>query len=124
MGAAITSIGLIARVTTLPLDNGKYPDDGSPNPKKPAVGITKFDLVQQLLDIMNNSKLAVKVSTKLSVLECCQAQHGCDTFAMMPLIFKRNILDSRESGQISRAHVRWGEIRAHENCDARLVRHC
>ncbi|XP_019760174.1 proteasome adapter and scaffold protein ECM29 [Dendroctonus ponderosae] len=64
VGAAITSIGLIARVTSLPLDNGKYPDDGSPNPKKPAVAITKFELVQQLLDIMNNSKLAVKIREK------------------------------------------------------------
>jgi len=62
MGGATTSIGLMGRVVPLPLDDGKALDDGSPNAKKPATGITKLELVETLLSIMNNSKLSVKVS--------------------------------------------------------------
>lgn len=61
-GAAATSIGLIGRLISLPLDKGKATGDGSPNAKKPAVGTTKLQLVETLLDIMNNAKLSAKVS--------------------------------------------------------------
>lgn len=62
IGAAATSIGLIGRLVSLPLDKGKTTGDGSPNAKKPAVGTTQLQLVETLLDIMNNAKLSAKVS--------------------------------------------------------------
>lgn len=68
MGGATTSIGLIARVVPLPLDDGKLLDDGSPNAKKPATGVTKLELVETILGIMNNSKLSVKVSCYSNVV--------------------------------------------------------
>ncbi|KAL1514253.1 hypothetical protein ABEB36_003540 [Hypothenemus hampei] len=64
VGGAIYSIGLIARVTNLPLENGNTLDDGSPNAKKPAIGINKFELVETLLEFMNNAKLSVKIREK------------------------------------------------------------
>ncbi|CAH1134863.1 unnamed protein product [Ceutorhynchus assimilis] len=65
IGAAATSIGLIGRVISLPLEEGvSIADDSSPNAKKKATGITKNHLVEVLLEIMNNVKLSAKVREK------------------------------------------------------------
>lgn len=62
MGAACTSLGLIGKSTSLPLENGNTSNNGSPDAKRPAINkITKFDVLTQLLEIMKNSKLASKV---------------------------------------------------------------
>ncbi|KAK9746868.1 Proteasome stabiliser [Popillia japonica] len=61
MGAACTSLGLIGKSTSLPLENGNT-SNGSPDAKRPAIGkITKFDVLTQLLEIMKNGKLPSKV---------------------------------------------------------------
>ncbi|XP_060528524.1 proteasome adapter and scaffold protein ECM29 [Cylas formicarius] len=62
VGAACTTLGLVARVAGLPLDDGKPVKVGSPDAKKPAIdGVTKIDIVERLLDVMNNNKLSAKV---------------------------------------------------------------
>lgn len=64
-GAACTSIGLLGRTSALPLENGKPLNNGSPDPKRPAVEtVTKMDIVKQLLDVMNNTKAAAKLREK------------------------------------------------------------
>lgn len=64
IGAACVSIGLIGKSAPLPLDNGKV-DNGSPDAKRPASSnISKIDLVRQLLDVMNNSKLNSRIREK------------------------------------------------------------
>ncbi|CAG9861828.1 unnamed protein product [Phyllotreta striolata] len=65
VSAACTSIGLLGRVGLLPLEDGKPLKNGSPDPKRMAVDtITKMDVVNCLLDIMNNAKLSPKVREK------------------------------------------------------------
>lgn len=64
LGAACVAVGLFGKSAALPLDNGKSVGD-SPDAKRPANGkITKLDLVNQLLDVMNNSKLTSKLREK------------------------------------------------------------
>ncbi|KAF7270517.1 hypothetical protein GWI33_016522 [Rhynchophorus ferrugineus] len=65
-GAACTSLGSIGRIQGLPLDNGKStPSTDSPDAKRPAISsITKLQLVEKLLDIMNNVKLSAKAREK------------------------------------------------------------
>ncbi|KAJ8933932.1 hypothetical protein NQ314_013688 [Rhamnusium bicolor] len=65
VGAASSGIGLIGRVCSLPLEDGKPLKNGSPDAKRPAnESITKIDIVNLLLDIMNNIKWAPKVREK------------------------------------------------------------
>ncbi|KAG5880535.1 hypothetical protein JTB14_026768 [Gonioctena quinquepunctata] len=65
MGASCTTIGLLGRVHSLPLEVGKPNKNGSPDAKRIATdSVTKMDIVNQLLDIMNNSKLTAKVREK------------------------------------------------------------
>uniref|UniRef100_A0A6P7FNW0 Proteasome-associated protein ECM29 homolog n=1 Tax=Diabrotica virgifera virgifera TaxID=50390 RepID=A0A6P7FNW0_DIAVI len=65
VSAACTSIGLIGRVCDLPLEDGKPKENGSPDAKKMAIdAVTKMDIVNELLDVMNNTKLSPKVREK------------------------------------------------------------
>lgn len=62
VGAACTSIGLIAKSTGLPIENGVKSNLGSPEAKKPAIGrVTKLEVMTQLLAVMSNSKNPSKV---------------------------------------------------------------
>ncbi|KAF5283686.1 hypothetical protein FQR65_LT13757 [Abscondita terminalis] len=62
VSAASEAIGQIGKCMALPLDNGKVGKNGSPDAKRPANGkITKIDVTNQLLQIMNNSKLSSKI---------------------------------------------------------------
>ncbi|KAJ8977535.1 hypothetical protein NQ317_010055 [Molorchus minor] len=64
-GAACSSIGLLGRVGSLPLEDGKPLKNGSPDAKRLAnESVTKMDIVNKLLDIMNNTKLSAKVREK------------------------------------------------------------
>nr|CAH7763652.1 unnamed protein product [Callosobruchus chinensis] len=64
LGGACTSIGLLGRVHGLPIADGK-PKNGSPDAKRPATeSVSKIDIVNQLLEIMNNTKLSPKVREK------------------------------------------------------------
>lgn len=61
VSAACTSIGVLGKSHSLPLDNGKPLKSGSPNAKRPAIEMfTKMDIVKMLLDVMNNTKLFAK----------------------------------------------------------------
>lgn len=61
VSAACTSIGVLGKNHSLPLDDGKPVKNGSPNAKRPATEmITKMDIVGMLLDVMNNTKLSTK----------------------------------------------------------------
>lgn len=63
--AASSSVGLLGRVCALPLENGKPVKNGSPDAKKHASNsVTKFYIVTQLLDVMNNVKLSAKMREK------------------------------------------------------------
>ncbi|XP_056640479.1 proteasome adapter and scaffold protein ECM29 [Diorhabda sublineata] len=65
VSAACTSIGLIGRVSELPLEDGKPLKNGSPDPKRMAIdSVTKIDVLNQLLDVMNNTKFSPKVREK------------------------------------------------------------
>ncbi|XP_050294249.1 proteasome adapter and scaffold protein ECM29-like [Anthonomus grandis grandis] len=64
VAGSCTGIGLIGRVISLPLEDGKIPEDGSPNPKKPAVEMNKLQVVERLMDVMKNNKLSAKVREK------------------------------------------------------------
>ncbi|CAG9835676.1 unnamed protein product [Diabrotica balteata] len=65
VSAACTSIGLIGRVCDLPLEDGKPKENGSPDAKKMAIDtVTKMDIINELLDVMNNTKLSPKVREK------------------------------------------------------------
>ena len=64
-GGACTSIGLLGRRSPLPLDDGKPKEIGSPDAKRPANDIvTKMDVVNRLMDVMNNTKLSAKIREK------------------------------------------------------------
>lgn len=81
-GAACSSIGLIGRVCSLPLEDGKPLKNGSPDAKRPASdNITKIDIVNQLLDIMNNTKLSAKIREKAakSLGLLCVGEEFCHT---------------------------------------------
>lgn len=65
VGSACASIGLLARRKSLPLVDGKIKDIGSPDAKKPAIeSISKIDIVERLMDVMNNTKLSAKTREK------------------------------------------------------------
>jgi proteasome component ECM29 len=65
VGAACVSIGLLGRTCSLPLDNGKAKEMGSPDAKRPANDIiTKIDVANRLMDVMNNSKFSAKIREK------------------------------------------------------------
>ncbi|CAH1974017.1 unnamed protein product [Acanthoscelides obtectus] len=64
LGGACTSVGLLGRVHGLPLVDGT-PKNGSPDAKRPATdSVSKIDVVNQLLEVMNNTKLSPKVREK------------------------------------------------------------
>lgn len=66
VGGACTSLGLIAKHSPLPLDDGKpVTADGSPDAKRPNnTTTTKYDVVKQLIDVMRNGKFSSKVREK------------------------------------------------------------
>nr|XP_022915862.1 proteasome-associated protein ECM29 homolog isoform X1 [Onthophagus taurus] len=69
MGGACTAIGLIAKSTALPLENGGIKPTGSPEAKKLATAerITKCDVVSQLLVVMNNNKNSSKARERAAL---------------------------------------------------------
>lgn len=65
VGGACASLGLLARRKSLPLVDGQIKDSGSPDAKKPAIEtISKIDIVERLMDVMNNTKLSAKIREK------------------------------------------------------------
>lgn len=65
VSAACTSIGILGKSHSLPLETGEVVKSGSPDAKRLATEtVTKMDIVKMLLDVMNNTKMSTKVREK------------------------------------------------------------
>lgn len=65
ISAATVAIGQLGKSTSLPLETGKAPKNGSPDAKRPANNkITKFSIFNQLLQNMKSAKLQSKAKER------------------------------------------------------------